>query len=586
MASYEFLTDSQVRFDGNLDEDIAYITQWQLKDRPLWAKFVNQFRTHSDSAEGDWRGEFWGKMMRGACLTWRYTQDGELYEILEETVRDLLTTQDHLGRICTYTEETEMTGWDLWSRKYVLTGMQHFYDICKDEALKGQILQAMCQHTDAVIRVIGPGKKEITNTSTFWGCVNSCTILEPVMRLYTMTGQERYLEFARYILSTGGCADGNLIETALAGEKLPHQFPAVKAYEVMSFFEGALAYYEVTGEEKYFTAVKNFIDLVMEHEISVIGSAGCEHELFDHTVKTQTTSQWDLQQETCVTVTWMRVLSRLALLTGDVRYADALELPAYNAMPAAVNWEKQNGFDYWITKKPTAPMPFDSYSPLRNKRHGRGTGGIRVFQEGGFYGCCGCIGSAGLALKPLMAFLAMDKGFVINEYYPGTVKTQTPEGSPVAFTSQTQYPRENTYCLKLQLEKPETFTLRLRIPGWCREATLTAGGETVRAESGYYDLTRLWHDGDTVLLTVPMELRSREQDGYISYSYGPITLCWDNLKNNDDVSGLEETQPLPVQCLEELRMAVKTPKGMKLLTDYASCGKFWNREDAVISVWL
>ncbi len=586
MATYQFLTDSKMHFDGNLAEDIQYITDWQLKDVDLWAKFVQQFRTHSDSQEGGWRGEFWGKMMRGACLTWRYTQDDALYSILEHTVRDLLTTQDLLGRISTYTIETEFTGWDLWCRKYVLTGLQHFYDICTDESLKVQIVDAMCAHADAIIRKIGKGKIEITETSTFWGAVNSCSILEPIVRLYDMTRKPRYLEFAQYILSTGGCKDGNLIETALEGKKLPHEFPTVKAYEVMSFFEGALAYYEVTGEQKYFEATQKFIDLVMANEISVIGCSGCEHELFDHTVQTQTTSKWALQQETCVTVTWMRVLSRLALLTGDVRYAHALELSAYNAMPSTVNYEKQKGFDYWITKKPTDPLPFDSYSPLVHSKHGNGTGGIRVFAEGGFYGCCGCIGSAGLALRPLMSFLSMDGGFVINDYYTGTVATYTPSGAPVTFTAKSSYVKEGDYHLALNLTSAEAFTLRLRIPAWCKEAQIRVGQEVYTSPAGYLDLNRQWTEGDSISIHFPRELRSQTQDGMTSFSYGPLTLCWDALKIDRNLAETDSFALLPEQGREQIRMAVRTDAGTVLLTDYASCGKNWNHPDSDISVWL
>ena len=63
-------------------------------------------------------------MMRGACFTLASLPAGEetdeLYAVLEITVRDLLTTQDGLGRISTYSAEKEFRGWDLWGRKYVM----------------------------------------------------------------------------------------------------------------------------------------------------------------------------------------------------------------------------------------------------------------------------------------------------------------------------------------------------------------------------------------------------------------------------------------------------------------------------------
>ena len=60
--------------------------------------------------------------MRGGVLTWEYTLDAELYDVLTETVWDMLTVADSDGRVSTYSRETEFGAWDLWCRKYVLLG--------------------------------------------------------------------------------------------------------------------------------------------------------------------------------------------------------------------------------------------------------------------------------------------------------------------------------------------------------------------------------------------------------------------------------------------------------------------------------
>ncbi len=571
MGQFNFLQPGRLKFHGYQNDNVRFVQQWQLMDRALWAKFVNQFRTHSDGAERTWRGEYWGKMMRGACLTYVYTKDKALYAVLEETVRDILSTQDILGRISTYTVETELHGWDMWCRKYVLTGLQHFYAICEDEVLKKQMLCAMCRHADAIMDKVGPGKLHILDTSHIWGSVNSCTVLEPTVALYSLTNNEKYLDFARYILSTGGSSDGNLIETALENRLLPHEYPTRKAYEVMSFFEGVLAYYEVTGEERYFRAVSNFMDKVMAHEISTIGCAGCEHELFDHTAQSQTTSEADLQQETCVTVTYMRMLTRLLMRTGDVKYAHALEIPAYNAMPGSINHFKQAGFNYWGDKKPTEPFPFDSYSPLRDMARGLGVGGIQPFAEGGAYGCCACIGSAGVALIPLTAIMKSEQGFVINDHYSGTVSAVTPAGNPIEMTSAGEYLQKGTYRLTMYLKQSERFTVKIRIPAWCPAATVQIGEKTYQAEPGYLTVTRLWTDRDEITITTPMKLRSRTQDGLTAYFYGPLALCADAAKQEN------------IPCEWE---QYRTVHNGILLTDYASCGKHWNRDCSQISVWI
>ena len=72
------LPEGSVSFKGNLDRAIRFIEDYQLMSPELWAKFVTQFRNtvpKADDHDDGWRGEYWGKMMRGACFTYSYTQN-------------------------------------------------------------------------------------------------------------------------------------------------------------------------------------------------------------------------------------------------------------------------------------------------------------------------------------------------------------------------------------------------------------------------------------------------------------------------------------------------------------------------------
>ncbi|MBO4355776.1 MAG: glycoside hydrolase family 127 protein, partial [Clostridia bacterium] len=311
------------------------------------------------------------------------------------------------------------SGWDMWCRKYVLTGMLHFCDVCNDVALVNCILDAMERHLDCIIRAVGSatGQIEITSTSDYWLGVNSCSILEPVMDLYKRRPQKRFLSFAEYIIGTGGCSGGDLISLALQNEKAPYQYPETKAYETMSFFEGVLAYAEVTDSEKYFNAVVRFAEKVYETDITLIGCAGCTHELFDNSAVRQTEYSDLIMQETCVTVTWMRLCARLYLLTGDSKYADRIECSALNALFGSVNIYKQP-FTIVSSGYKLPWLPFDSYSPLFMNRRGREVGGCKFFDDGSFYGCCVAIGIAGLAVYSLIDSLKKPEEslYVLNEH--------------------------------------------------------------------------------------------------------------------------------------------------------------------------
>ena len=81
------------------DAYLHFVIERQLLDESLWKKFVEVFRTREDIADDGWRGEYFGKMMRGACLSYRYAPDPKLYAVLERTVRDLISTADEDGRI-------------------------------------------------------------------------------------------------------------------------------------------------------------------------------------------------------------------------------------------------------------------------------------------------------------------------------------------------------------------------------------------------------------------------------------------------------------------------------------------------------
>lgn len=593
---YRYLPAGTARYEGAVHDNAAFILQKQLLDKSLWDKFVYVFTERPDAADLGWRGEYFGKMMRGACLTYRYLPDETLYGVLYETVRGILNAQDAHGRITTYPVEKEFCGWDMWTRKYVLVGCLYFYGICRDEAFKERIVTAMKGQVDYLMDKLGEGKLSVLDTSHWWGGVNSASILEPIVELHKLTGDEKYLTFAKYILESGGCRDGNLLLLAEAGEKMPYEYPVVKAYEMMSYFEGALAYYEVTGETRYLHIVESFVDAVRKTDITVIGCAGCTHELFDHSAVKQTeeTEPLAIMQETCVTVTWMRLLDRLLRLTGKVIYAEGIEQSALNALYGSLNTE---GLPQ-LSKEENIRVPgvpFDSYSPLTFKARGIGIGGYKKFSTGGYYGCCACIGAAGTALFPLMGVMATEDGAVLNAYHNGTVTVCTPAGQTATLTVMGDYMGEGNATVRVTLPTPETFTLRFRIPAWSHEPTVTVKGETQSVAAGYVDLTREWKKGDTVTLACHPEVEMQTLNGKLAFTFGGLALARDEQKEDGDIEapvvpvlngGKPVVDQITAETGETVRFLLKTADGDLLLTDYASCGKHWMEERNRISVWL
>lgn len=337
----------EAHFDGWLDRTARLVTDMQLRDAEQWRLFVEQFRINADDKNAGWRGEFWGKLMRGACFVYSYSKDERLFHMLKETVRDMMDSQDEFGRISTYSQEKEFDGWDLWGRKYVLLGMQYFIEICNDDAFNAQVIACMKKQVDYLMEHIGrpeEGKRLITRLTRHWRGLNSSSILEPIVHLYSLTGEEKYLDFAAYIVNCGATDVENIFALAYRNELHPYQYPITKAYEMTSCFVGLLEYYRIRKEDWHFTAILNFANRILEDDFTVIGGAGCTHELFDcSTVRQANPDRTDPRaQETCVTVTLMQFFFQLHLITGDPRYMDAFERSLYNG--------------FWVRSTPKTPL--------------------------------------------------------------------------------------------------------------------------------------------------------------------------------------------------------------------------------------
>ncbi len=622
-------------YDGWLHRSLNLIADMQLRDADMWRLFVEQFRSNPDDHDAGWRGEFWGKMMRGACFVYSYSKDQALFDILKTTVNDLVDSQDELGRISTYSVEKEYDGWDLWSRKYVLLGMEYFVEICDDAKFNAKVIDCMKKQVDYLMQRIGwqtEGKLLITRLTRHWRGLNSSSILEPIVRLYSLTNEAKYLDFADYIVACGGMDVDNVFELAYRDELHPYQYPVTKAYEMTSCFVGLLEYYRITKNEKHLKAIINFANRVLEDDFTVIGSAGCTHELFDHsTVRQANPDRGDPRaQETCVTVTLMQFFYQLNLITGDSKYMDAFERSLYNGYLGAVNTD--GAIDTTAAKQypelKMVPMPFDSYSPLTPGIRGNGTGGLKPFRDGRYYGCCICIGSAGIGVAMKSAVLTSRSGIVVNLYENGTVSQPLKNGKIVNLKFDTVYPVGENVKITVDTDCTDDFEILLRNPEWSQKTVALVNGNIINATKGYISIYRKWAKGDTIEICFDMRAKAifpipygsqilmnkvvwgancmcptfdREHPStknHIAIQRGPLMLAGENrlgysvddavsVKVNDDGYVdivIPETKSAPYDCVIEAQIPT-TDGGYFTVTDYASTGKLWT-EESKMAVWM
>lgn len=626
-ADYE----NSYKYCGFIDKAFKYIEDFQLIRPDLWSRFVQQFREDADYEAG-WRGEYWGKMMRGACFVYSYTKNPELYNMLCDTVEEIMTTADENGRISSYAVNHEFDGWDIWGRKYVLLGMQYFLEICEDKKLKDSIIKSMCGQVDYIISKTGnpqEGKLLITKCTRHWRGLNSSSLLEPIVRLYSLTKQQKYLDFAKYIVDCGGTDVANIFQLAYEDKFYPYQYPSTKAYEMTSCFEGLLEYYRIVGDEKHKTAIINFANKILENDFTVIGCCGCTHELFDHsTVRQANTNNVKIMQETCVTVTLMKFFYQVHLITGAPKYADAFEISFYNAYLGAINTEKvieptimQEHPDWHIE-----PLPFDSYSPLTAGTRGNGVGGLKLMSDNHYYGCCACIGAAGIGLVPKMQLLSTNDGFTLNMFINGEANSKTPSGKDITFKTDTKYPAKGKVTITLNCES-ENFKLYIRNPYWSKNTTVSVNGNPVNVTEGYIEISRDWNNGDVIEINLDMRTEAiypipygtqitmtkviwgqnyivpyyDEEDpmakNHIALRRGPVMFAQDNrlgysvddpieVKVNADgyVDIKEDSGNVPYEYIVKAEIPLTDGRYITV-TDYSSAGKLWT-EESKMAVWM
>lgn len=592
------LPPNSIHLTGHLEGYIQNsIANWN-KGRLPYHEFVNFFR--SQAAPQFALGEMWGKAVRSGCMFYRYTKDPELKTILDKTVQDLLSTQNENGSIsCTPVDQQPggVNG-DLWERKYVMLGLEEYYQWVNPDST---VLNALKKHADCIIDQIGHAPKtEIVDLG--WSATNigyepchieSSTLLEPFMRLYNWTGEQRYLDFARYIVESGGTKHFDLIQQAYDNTDpylMSGHYP--KAYEMMSMFEGVVEYYRVTGDERCRQAFMNLFNNIRKKEITIIGNAGADQpfhpnvagEAWGNTAYEQTNPNITRMMETCVGVTWMKFCSQIMRLTGDPTPADEIEKYVYNGLLGAM--------------KPTGDG--FSYVNLLNGNKVVNYGWGWHFDD--FYvTCCNLNGPMGLAYIPYVAVMTSEEGPIVNLYNAGEVNMNT-RTQPLQLTIDTDFPLTGHVVINVNPEKAENFTMKLRIPSWSQNTALSVNGEKVEATPGTYaELNRKWNPGDRIEIDFDMTCRvinaplgsNRAGDNFQAVVRGPIVLARDeNIDPNfdqpvaiqADENGVVAITPVqPTLPSTKMEFLVPTSEGDIHMVDYASVDG-WN--GSKICTWL
>lgn len=585
------LPPGAIQLTGVLENDIQNSIEHWNKGVVPYAKMVEFFRSGRTQFA---LGEMWGKAVRSGCMFYRYTHDPELKKILDTTVADLLTTQRENGSISCVPVAEQPNGpeGDMWERKYVMLGLDEYYQYVEQDP---KVLEAMQKQADCIIAQIGDApKKPLVELGWSPNHIESATLMEPFMRLYKHTGEKRYLEFAEYIIKTGGSMGYNIIQQNYEDE-LPYKIggPYPKAYEMTSLFEGLAEYYRLTGDEYIQTAIFNLYKNVHNNELTILGNAGGDQphhpqvygEAWDNTKFEQTNPNMKRMMETCVGVTWMKYCSQLLRLSGETSMADDIEQYIYNGLIGAM--------------KPTGDG--FSYVNLLNGEKVTNVGWGTTF-DGLPVTCCNLNGPMGLAYIPYVAVMNSQNGPVVNLYNPAKVKMQTPDGKNLELTLTGDYPLEEQVQITVNPEQAENFALNLRIPSWSEKTIVRVNGKRQKVAVGNYaKIERMWKPGDEVEINFDFQAKLIDAPrgsnpagyNYQAVIWGPIVLARD--ENTDpfynqpvkviaDKKGcVKVRREVPTLKGTRLEFSVPTTTGDIRMIDYASVNGWQGKR---VCTWL
>lgn len=450
-----------------------------------------------------WDGEHVGKWLHAATLAWANTGDPALREKLDFVVAELAKCQLADGYLGTYLDQNRWTSWDVWAHKYNLIGLITYIRFTGNREPLGTCRRM----ADLLCNTFGdqPGQRDILRAGAHAGMAPT-SVLEPMVLLYRLTGEPRYLAFCKYILRAWEQPTGPQIVSRLLAAKRVDKVGNAKAYEMLSCLNGVLEYYRTVGSDRQLLdACLNAWQDIVDHRLYLTGTAS-HHEFFHDDFDLPNTGNVG---ETCVTVTWLQFNAQLLRLTGEARFAEQLERVALNQLLGA-QCPDGSGWGYYVQMEGVKP-----YSSTLDGH------------------CCLSSGPRGLALIPTFAVSADRQGLVVNLYDAGTANIVLRDHTAVALALETLYPGDSRIRIRLNPSQEKVFAVKLRIPAWCPAAPIEVNGRNVdvKPTAGYAILNRSWAPGDVIQLDLKLQPRvvlgDHLQQGKLAVLYGPLVLAAD-----------------------------------------------------------
>lgn len=380
--------------------------------------------------------------------------------------------------------------------------------------------------TDAVLPYLPPKamswqemkERPHPNISFTWD--ESYTLPENFFRAYQRSGNPRYLQLAQRFLQ-----DDAYFNPLAEGRNV---LPGLHAYSHVNALSSAAQAYLVLGSAKHLKAACNGFDFVLQTQSFATGGWG-PNETFrapeSGDLGASLTKTHSSFETPCGAYGHFKIARYLMRVSGDSRYGDSMEKVLYNTILGARPIQPDGASFY--------------YSDYNNS--------ASKFFHPDKWPCCSGTFPQITADYAISSYFRSPDEVYINLFVPSRAKWKQ-NGARFSLEQRTQYPYTPETTVTVQAERPESFTIYLRVPAWAGAKTSVAvNGTKFAAElkpGSFVAVRRQWRNGDRIEYSIDMPNRLEAVDpqhpNTVALLHGPLTLFAVNSLDN----GFERKQLL------------------------------------------
>ena len=514
------------------------------------------------------------KVIEGASYALMLKPDKKLEEQLDKIISLIASAQEKDGYL--YTVRTmgshkfeRVTGPSRWLNEegsHELYNVGHLYEAAVAHFMatkKKTLLNVALKSADLVCNVFGPGKISLPSGHQ--------EIEIGLVKLYRLTGKEKYLTLAKFLLDMRG----NYVNGRKSwGEYNQDHKPVIEQDEAVGhavragyMYSGMADVAALTGNQDYIKALDKIWVNVAGKKLYLTGGLGAtgSWEGFGKNYDLPNASAYN---ETCASIANVYWNHRMFLLEGDAKYIDVLERTLYNALLSGISISGDKFF---------YPNVLESFG---------------THERAAWFDCACCPGNITRFIASVANYMYAVRGndLFVNLFTNNETEIKLAAGN-VRLKQETNYPWDGKVMLVVSPKlKEEKFSLNIRIPGWAQneavasdlykfvdqskeKINLKVNGNPIelKIENGFAVINRSWKAGDIVELDLPMEIKriaaneNVEADrGRVAIQRGPIVYAAEWADNKDGYVRnilLPDGSKLTTEYKSELLNGVEVIKG-------------------------